>query len=55
MNLSSAETEAEIFLTKILAAFDFNGSGRLIRERNLYQVGGRRSKMRRGVGEGVGE
>ena len=32
--------------------FDFNGSGRLERERNLYQGGGRWSKIRRGVGVG---
>ena len=35
------------------AIFDFNGSGRLGRGRgiNLYQGGGRRSKIRKGVGE----
>ena len=39
------------FTTNIVAAFfDFNGSGRLRREINLYQGGGRRSKIRRGVG-----
>ena len=39
------------FTTNIIAAvFDFNGSGRLRREINLYQGGGRRSKIRRGVG-----
>ena len=35
------------------AIFDFNGSGRLGREINLYQGGGRRSKIRRWVGVGV--
>ena len=41
-------------LRKIMAAiFDFNGSGRLGREINLYQGGGRRSKIRRWVGVGV--
>ena len=36
------------------AIFDFMGSEGLGRKRNLYQGGGRRSKMRRGVGgEGV--
>ena len=45
-----------IFLRKIMAAtFYFSGSRRLGRERNLYQGGGRRSKLRRGVGVGVGE
>ena len=34
------------------AIFDFNGNGRLGRERNLYQGGCRRSKVRRGVGVG---
>ena len=47
------ERVPNIFLTKIMAAiFDFNGSGRLTRERNLYQGSGRRSKVRRGVGMG---
>ena len=32
-----------------------NGSERLGREKNLFQGGGRRSKIRRGVGVGVGE
>ena len=32
--------------------FDFNGSGRLGRERNFHQGGGRRSIIGRGVGEG---
>ena len=42
-----------IFLTKIMATtLDFNGSRTLGRERNLYQGGGRRSKIRRGVGVG---
>ena len=41
------------FITKIMAAiFDNNGSGKLRREINLYQGGGRRSKIRRGVGVG---
>ena len=40
-------------LTKIMAAiFDFNDSERLGRERNLYQGGGWRSKIRREVGVG---
>ena len=40
-------------LNEIMAAIlDFNGSGRLGRERNFYQEGGRRSNMRRGVGLG---
>ena len=34
------------------AIFDFNGSGRLGKGINLYQGGGRRSKIRRGVGVG---
>ena len=39
-----------IFLMKIMAAlFDFNDSGRLGRERNLYQGGGQRSIIRRGM------
>ena len=39
------------FITNIMAAIiDFDGSGRLGREINLYQGGGRRSKLRRGVG-----
>ena len=39
------------FITNTMAAiFYFNGSGRLGREINLYQGGGRRSKIRRGVG-----
>ena len=34
------ERVLSIFLTKIMAAiFDFYGSGRLVRERNLYQGG----------------
>ena len=38
------------FITKIMAAiFNFNDSGRLGREINLYQGGVRRSKVRRGV------
>ena len=41
------------FITNIMAAiFDFNGSGKLGRGKNLYQGGGRRSKIRRGVGVG---
>ena len=36
------------------AIFDFNGSGRLWEKKNLHQGGGRRSKIRRGVGVGVG-
>ena len=41
------------FLAKIMAViFDFNGSGRLGREINLNQGGGRRSKINRGVGLG---
>ena len=41
------------FITNIMAAIiDFDGSGRLGREINLYQGGGRRSKLRRGVGVG---
>ena len=41
------------FFTKTMAAiFDFNGSGRLGRERNLYQGGGRRSKKGEGWGWG---
>ena len=44
------ERVLSIFLTKIMAAiFDFNGSGRLVRERNLYQGGSWQSKIRRGV------
>ena len=40
------------FITNIMAAiFDFNGSGRLGRGINLYQGGGRRSKIRKGGGE----
>ena len=47
------ERALSIFLTKIMAAiFDFNGSGRLVRERNLYQGGSPQSKIRRGVGVG---
>ena len=39
-----------IFLMKIMAALvDFNDSGRLGRERNLYQGGGQRSIIRRGM------
>ena len=39
-----------IFLMKIMAAlFDFNDSGRLGRERNLYQGGSQRSIIRRGM------
>ena len=42
-----------ISLTKIMAAiFDFNGSWRPARERNWCQRGGRRSKIRRGLGVG---
>ena len=42
--------ELSIFVTKIMATiFDFNGSRRLRRERNLYQGGGCQSKIRRGV------
>ena len=41
------------FILNIMAAiFNFNGSGRLGRGINLYQGGGRRSKIRRGVGVG---
>ena len=36
------------------AIFEINGSGRLWKERNLYQGDGRRSKIRRGEGVGVG-
>ena len=44
------ERVLSIFLTKIMAAiFDFNGSGRLGREKNLYQEGGWLSKIRGGV------
>ena len=47
------ERALSIFLTKIMAViFDFNGSGRLVRERNLYQGGSPQSKIRRGVGVG---
>ena len=47
------ERALSIFLTKIMAAiFDFNGSGRLGREGNLYHGGSRRSKIGRGVGWG---
>ena len=47
------ERVLSIFLTKIMAAaFNFNGSGRLGRERNLYQGGGRRSNIRRTWGRG---
>ena len=47
------ERVLSIFLTKIMATiFDFNGSGRLVRERNLYQGDSRQSKIRRGVGVG---
>ena len=43
-----------IFLTKIMAAIiDFNGSGRLGREINLYQGGGGWSKIRGGGGGGI--
>ena len=39
------------FITNIMAVvFDFNNSGRLGREINLYQGGGWRSKIRRGMG-----
>ena len=39
-----------IFLAKIMAAiFYFNDNGRLRRERNLYQGGERRSRIRRGA------
>ena len=49
------ERVLSIFLTKIMAAiFDFNGSGRLGRERNLYQEGGWQSKIRGGVEMGPG-
>ena len=42
------EQELSIPITKIMAIiFDFNGSGRLERERNLFPGGGRRSKIRR--------
>lgn len=42
-----------IFTVKTIAAvFDFYNSGKLGRERNLYQGGCRRSKIRRGVGVG---
>ena len=47
------ERVLSIFLTKIMATiFDFNGSGRLVRERNLCQGDSRQSKIRRGVGVG---
>ena len=57
LNLQSRRNFGErvlsIFLTKIMAAiFDFNGSGRLGREGNLYHGGSRRSKIGRGVGWG---
>ena len=49
-SLHSRRTFSEWMLSIFLAAiFDFNGSRRLGRERNLYQGGGRPSKMRRGV------
>ena len=43
------------FITKIMAAiFDFNGSERLGREKNLFQGGGPRSKIKeRGRGRGA--
>ena len=43
------------FITKIMAAiFDFNGSERLGREKNLFQGGGRRAKIKeRGRGRGA--
>ena len=45
-------SEISNFITNIMAAiFDFNGSGRLGRGINLYQGGGRRSKIRRGGGD----
>ena len=48
-----SERVLSIFLTKIMATiFDFNGSGRLGREGNLYHGGSRRSKIGRGVGWG---
>ena len=47
------ERVLSIFLTKIMAAaFNFNGSGKLGSERNLYQGGGRRSNIRRTWGRG---
>ena len=57
LNLQSRRNFGErvlsIFVTKIMAAiFDFNGSGRLGRERNMYHWGSRRSKIGRGVGWG---
>ena len=53
-NLQSGRNFGErvliIFLMKIMTTlFDFNGSGRLGRERNLYQGGGQRSIIRRGM------
>ena len=51
--LNFGERVLSNFITKIMAAiFDNNGSGKLRREINLYQGGGRRSKIRRGVGVG---
>ena len=42
-----------IFSAKIIPAiFDFNGSGRLGRERKLHQGGVQQSKLRRGMGIG---
>ena len=54
LNLQSGRNFGErvliIFLMKIMTTlFDFNGSGRLGRERNLYQGGGQRSIIRRGM------
>ena len=53
-NLQSGRNFGErvliIFLMKIMTTlFDFNGSGRPGRERNLYQGGGQRSIIRRGM------
>ena len=42
MRRNFGERELSVFLAKILAAiFDFNGSGKLGRETNLYQGGKR--------------
>ena len=54
LNLQSGRNFGErvliIFLMKIMTTlFDFNGSGRLGRERNLYQGGSQRSIIRRGM------
>ena len=43
---------SKFILNTMAAIFNFNGSGRLGRGINLYQEGGRRSKIRRGVGVG---